>query len=340
MAYTGTRNCSWLGSIGCSAWCMSKFTENRMKKILLCLILLLAAVPVMAAKPLKIGLLQIEDSVAFYVAEQEKMYDREGLQVELIPFLSALERDSALAAGAIDGAIDDPVGAILFDKGQGRLKITSLCLGKTPDEGVFAILASPKSGITTVDGLKNTEIAVSSSTIIEYVTDRMLVQYGFKPAEIKKIEVVKMPIRLQMLLSDSVKAATLPEPLASIAASKGARVLLTDRESTESLSQTIIVFRTEVLAGRRAEIAAFFHAYAAAVTAINENPEKYRALFVEKGRIPPDLAKTYPIPIYPLPLPFSSAFYQPVSEWLAAKQLVGKLPYETMVATDFLKGQN
>jgi NitT/TauT family transport system substrate-binding protein len=309
-------------------------------RLLFVAVAMLAAIPALAAEPLKIGVLQIEDSVPFYVAEQEKLYAREGLQVELIPFLSAIERDSALAAKAIDGAIDDPVGAILFDKGQGRLKITSLCLGEKPTEGVFAILAAPGSGLKTVDDLKNVEIAVSNSTIIEYVTDRMLAQQGFRPEEVKKIEVVKMPIRMQMLLSDAVRAATLPEPLASIAVGKGAKVLISDADSEVSLSQTVIVFRSEVLAGRKAEIAGFFRAYAGAVKAINGDPEKYRDLFVDKGRIPPFLAKTYPIPSYPQPAPFSTALYQPIIDWLAAKGLAARLPYETMVATDFMKEQD
>lgn len=313
---------------------------TSMKKILFSVMIVLAALPALAASPLKLGVLQIEDSVPLYVAEQEKMYAKEKLEVELIPFLSALERDSALTAGAIDGAIDDPVGAILFDKGQGRLKITSLCLGEKPAEGVFAILASPNSGLKTVDDLKNVEIAVSNATIIEYVTDRLLEQHGFTAEAIKKIEVVKMPIRMQMLLSDSVKAATLPEPLASIAVGKGARVLVSDATSKESLSQTIIVFRDEVLAERKSEVAAFFRAYAEAVKAINADPEKYRPLFVEKGRIPPFLAKSYPIPTYPLPSPFNPALYQPVVDWLAAKKLVSKIPYATMVATDFMKDEN
>ena len=297
---------------------------------------LLAAIPVRAAEPLRLGMLQIEDSVPFYVAEQERLYVREGLKVELIPFLSAIERDSALAAAAIDGAIDDPVGAILFDQGRSRLKITSLCLGDQPAEGVFAILAAPGSGLKTVADLKGVEIAVSSSTIIEYVTDRMLEQQGFTPGEVKKIEVAKMPIRMQMLLSDAVKAATLPEPLASIAVGKGARVLVTDAAGDESLSQTVIVFRPEVLTTRRAEVAAFFRAYAAAVAAINAAPEKYQALVVEKGRIPPDLAKAYPIPRYPAPAPFSPALYAPIMNWLVAKQLTAPIAYEKMVATDFM----
>lgn len=311
-----------------------------MKILVLLAMLLAAAAPAPATEPLKIGLLPIEDSVPFYVAEQEKMFGRENLEVELIPFQSALERDSALAAAAIDGAIDDPIGAILFDKGRGRLKITATCLGENPGEGVFAILAAPGSGLRTVDDLKGVEIAVSSSTIIEYVTDRMLGRHGFTEGEIKKIEVVKMPIRLQMLLSGAVKAATLPEPLASIAVGKGARVLVRDDMGEESLSQTVIVFRSEIMTSRKAEVAAFFRAYSGAVQAIAANPEQYRGLFLDKGRIPPFLAKSYPIPRYPLPAPFSAALYEPIIDWLAAKQLVARLPYETMVAGDFLEEPN
>ena len=309
-----------------------------MKTIILALVALCLSLPAVAAD-LKIGLLLIEDSVPFWVAEQEDLYQANGVDVELIPFLSALERDSALAAGAIDGAISDPVGAILFDKGTGRLKITSLGLGKTPAEGVFAILAAPNAGIETVDQLKGVRIAVSNATIIEYVTDRLLTDQGFAPEEINKIEVKKMPIRMQMLLGGSVPAATLPEPLASIAAGKGAKIILKDSSAEESLSQTVIVFRSESLDEKADAVARFFHAYGAAVDAINSDPEKFRPLFVEKGRIPPFMAADYQIPTYPAPEPFSSELYDPVIEWLTAKGLVESIYYNEIVSEDFMGEQ-
>lgn len=71
--------------------------------------------------------------------------------------------------------------------------------------------------------------------------------------------------------------------------------------------------------------------------AINEAPEKYRPLFVEKGRIPPFMAADYPIPKYPPPAPFDRIFYEPVIDWLVSKELSANLPYEIMVSTDFLK---
>ncbi|PID43263.1 MAG: hypothetical protein CR981_02085 [Proteobacteria bacterium] len=310
-----------------------------MYRIIILLLVLLLSVPFAAASPLTIGVLLIEDSVPFYVAEQEGFFRENGVEVELIPFLSALERDSALAAGAIDGALSDPVGAILFDKGNGLFKITALCLGKKPAEGVFAILSSPKSDIVEVEQLKNVQIAVSNATIIEYVTDRMLEEQGFKPSEVKKIEVKKMPIRMQMLLSDSVSAATLPEPLASIAVGNGARVVLTDRESKESLSQTVILFRANILDERKDAVAAFFKAYDHAVAAINRDPERFRGLFLEKGRIPPFLSDTYRIPVFPKVEPFSRSLYNPIINWLKKKKLVEHVPYEKMVSTDFIGEQ-
>jgi len=289
-----------------------------------------------AAESLKIGLLQIEDSVPFYVAEKEGFFNQENVRVELVPFLSALERDSALAAGAIDGAISDPIGALLLDKGRGLLKITSLGLGKTSAEGVFAILAAPSSEIHTLDDLKGVEIAVSNSTIIEYVTDRLLEQQGFSPEEITKVEVKKMPIRMQMLLSGSVQAATLPEPLSSIAAGKGARVLIRDADLDQSLSQTVVVITTEALNSKKEAVQSLFKAYGRAVEAINDDPESYRSLVVEKGRIPPFLADNYPIAVYPAPEPFSKDLFEPAASWLVDKGLIETITYEDIVATDFL----
>lgn len=309
-----------------------------MKRYIIVLFFLLICTPAAAAQSLKIGLLLIEDSVPFYIAEQQGYFQHEQLEVELIPFLSALERDSALTAGALDGAISDPVGAILLDQGRDLLKITSLGLGKTPGEGVFAILAAPESGIEQINDLKGIDIAVSNGTIIEYVTDRLLEEQGFSAEEIRKIDVKKMPIRMQMLLSGAVKAATLPEPLASIAAGKGAKILISDGEAKTSLSQTVILFRSEVLKQRKDEIKALFRAYGRAVEAINSDPEKYRNLVVEKGRIPPFMAQTYPIATYPMPEPFSRSLFDPVADWLAAKQLVSGIEYEVIVATDFMTG--
>lgn len=301
----------------------------------LLLLLVLVAAP-LHAEVLKIGTLHVEDAVPLFLAEREGFFQEAGGAVELIPFLSALERDSALTAGAIDGAITDPLGAVLLDQGRNLLRITALCLGASPREGPFAILAAPGSSLQSIDDLKGVEVAVSRATIIDYVTDRLLENHGFTPAERRTVDIKKMPIRLQMLLGGQVQAATLPEPLASIAVGRGARLLASDADSEKSLSQTVFVFRRQVLEERRTEVTAFFAAYGQAVQLINTTPERYRPLFVDKGRIPADLAASYPIPIYPEPTPFPRDLYMPVIDWLVARQFAPPLSYEQMVDRDFL----
>lgn len=44
-----------------------------------------------------------------------------------------------------------------------------------------------------------------------------------KGADVKKVEVKKIPLRFQMLMEGKVKAAMLPEPLASLAIFQGAK---------------------------------------------------------------------------------------------------------------------
>ena len=50
-----------------------------MKKFLFSLLLIIIASPVIADKPLKLGVLLIEDSVPFYLAEKEQFYVDENL---------------------------------------------------------------------------------------------------------------------------------------------------------------------------------------------------------------------------------------------------------------------
>lgn len=59
-------------------------------------------------------------------------------------------RDSALMAKQIDGVIIDPLAVILLKSEGYDVRIVS---GKTPQEVVFAILASPNSSIKSVKDL-------------------------------------------------------------------------------------------------------------------------------------------------------------------------------------------
>ena len=101
-----------------------------------------------AAESLKIGLLQIEDSVPFYVAEKEGFFNQENVRVELVPFLSALERDSALMTcdGSKDPAAQaEPLDAQIPSKSK---LARSVMLSASGTTAATVLLRHPTLGLT------------------------------------------------------------------------------------------------------------------------------------------------------------------------------------------------
>ena len=61
--------------------------------------------PIDYDQPIRIGLLPIIDSVPFYAAEADGLFEEQGLNVQLETFSSAAERNVALQTGAIDAQL-------------------------------------------------------------------------------------------------------------------------------------------------------------------------------------------------------------------------------------------
>jgi NitT/TauT family transport system substrate-binding protein len=276
---------------------------------------------------IKIGVMPDEATLPYYVAVEEGIFANHGLDVEVVPFLSALERDSALIAGEIDAGENDPVGVILLRNAGFDAKIVSIELQETTEKMRFAIVASPRSNVSSLKDLEVKKIAISRNTIIEYITDALL---GDVHAD--KVEVKKVPIRLQMLLDDEVDAATLPEPFASYAISKDAKIIISDAMLNRSVSQTVIVFSADFIKENPESVDKFLDAYSEAVERINSNPENYRVLLVEKIRIPEEIAGSYKMATYLQPQPYPREKFEDVLGWMQSKDLVQQdISYEDVV---------
>ncbi len=99
-----------------------QFGSLRWASLLFVGVFLLFSHPATSAeKPSKIrfGTLPVLQALPLYVAQDKGFYGREGLDVELIPFNTAAEKDIALAAGSIDGYFGDLLTPIVL-RGNGR----------------------------------------------------------------------------------------------------------------------------------------------------------------------------------------------------------------------------
>ena len=148
-----------------------------------------------ASMSLKIGTLQTEDSLPFWIAEAEGFYGDAGVQAEIITFQSAQELSTAFAAGEIDGAMTDAqVSAALAASGT-PVNLAWVTLGATPDQGRFGIMTCPDSGIESLSDLAGKGIGVGSNTVPEYVMDKLMEAAGVPDDQIVGEEIKKLPVR-------------------------------------------------------------------------------------------------------------------------------------------------
>jgi len=290
-----------------------------------------------AEKVLKIGILLIDDSLPFFVAEQENLFEKNNVQVELIPFSSARDKDVALETGEIDGVLTDIVVAALLKKGGTDVKITALALGATPEEGRFVLLASPQSNISRPEDLKNVPIAISNNTIIHYLSEKMLLDAGLNKEDIKTQSIPDLKLRLEALTAGGdVPATILPDPLATLAERMGAKALIDDTKLSSNMSQSVIIFRQEVIEKHKDKVLSLLQAFEAAGKEVNENPDKYNGLRMEKTRVPEPLRESYPSPTYsPLAVP-DAQMVENIMQWMVEKKLLEKpYNYEEIVDKSF-----
>ena len=283
---------------------------------------------------LRMGLLPILDTLPFYVAEQRGYFRAEGVTVELVPVKGAQERDALMQAGEIDGMLTDLVAVGLFNREKTQLLVVATALRATPDAAMFRVLAAPNSPIRSVQELAGVEIAISRNTIIEYITERLLTAEGLTRDQIQTLEVSAIPVRYEQLMAGQVQAATLPDPLASGAMAGGAHLVVDDTRHSQ-YSQTVLAFSRGSVEGKLEAIRRFLRAWDKAVDDLNDRPDDFANLLIEKGRVPDNVRGTFRMPPFPRASSPSSTEWGDVIRWMMEKRLLDRpLPYdETMLAT-------
>ncbi|GHV33882.1 ABC transporter substrate-binding protein [Spirochaetia bacterium] len=264
--------------------------------------------------PLRIGIMPDADSLPFMVARDEGLFAQQGVQVELINFSNPQERDAAIQAGRLDGAISDLLAAAFFAAGGFDTRVTSVT------DGRYGIVASPQSNITALAELRGKRIGLSTNTIIQYTVDAQLNAAGVSMTEYEAVAVPRMPLRVEMVLEGQIDGASLPEPLLTAAAAQGAALLSTT--DTTGIDAGIMLFSKKVLDTRLDAVKAFYRAYYQAAQQINANPDAYRDYLVEKAGFPGAVKDAYRFVTYRKPSLPDAAQVEQALQWLKTRKLL------------------
>ena len=308
--------------------------------ILLCAVLLFAAAGCTSSssssqktelKEITIGLMPDTDSLPFIIAQEKGYFAEEGLKLNIQQFKSAMDRDAALQSGNLDGAVSDLLAVSFAKDGGFDVRVTSFT------DGSYRLIAGKDENAAGVKDLTGKDVAVSKNTIIEYVMDQILLSEGMADDSIHKVVIPQIPTRLEMLQNGKLAAATLPEPMASIAIHNGCKYITGSDEL--GINPGVIMFTNKTIESKSKEIQAMYRAYNKAVKYLNSaEPQEYMDIVLDKGGFPPASKDALKLPQYhEAALPKEKDVSDCIT-WLAGKGLIKKTyTYNDIVVDLFSK---
>lgn len=279
---------------------------------------------------LNLGVMSSMDYLPLAVAKENGLFEQEGVSVTINKFYSANERDAAFQSGNLDGTILDYTGAAIQRAGGINLKVTSQC------DGSFVLVAAKDSKINTLQDLKGKRLAVSRNTVIDFCTDWILQEANIDLSEVNKVEINKIPLRLEMLRNGKIDATMLPDPFVAIALEGGSRSIVDIKEM--DLRVTGIAFHDKAIAEKQLAIKSFYRAYNLAVELINSQPSStFNDLLIAEIGVPSDLVSKIELPKYTKAQLPQEKDLQKVEQWLKARKLVSdEYDINTLIATGLI----
>lgn len=282
----------------------------------------------LAADAMKIGVLPAADSLILHAAREDGVFSSHGLDVEVVPFQSALELGAAMRAGSLDGHFGDIINVLMQNENGAPQIIIATTSHSLPHARFFGLAVSPRSSAQTLADLKEKTCSIGRATIVDFVLDSLLANEGATDT-LEKRDIRQIPVRLQMLLSGQIESALLPEPLLSLVEGQGARVLLDDRKL--NLPLAVIALRKPEHPDDPAfaeRILRFRAALKEEAERINADPDAYKAMMQKLGLLSPKAAPHYAMlrfepPLTPLGLP-SEEDIRSYASWMEKNRLLKK----------------
>lgn len=258
-----------------------------------------------------IGVMPSVDYLPIAIAEQMGFFAK---PIRLVRFSSPMERDAALQTGAVDASVTDYMGAMLLQSKGTKVQLPIAC------QGAFRLVLGKKPQLNTLADLRGGRIGLSSNTLIEYATEHALVEGG-QPIPYERVEVQRIPIRLEMLRSGELDGAILPEPYASMAAAEGLKVI--DLPSHLTSNITGLVFLSSSVKAKESALTSFVVGYDQAVAYLNTHPrEEWIGVLQDLLGITPEVAKALPLPTYTTATQPREEDLIPILNWMKGRGLV------------------
>ena len=273
-----------------------------------------------AAMSLKVGVMPAVDAAPILLADQKGFFQELGLDVDVQVYTNAMNRQSALQSGELDGAMTDVIALVNNVENGFDIKVT------TSTDGMFPFLM--KEDITGKTDIKAGMMEVS---VTNYLSDRSL----GKLFKLEKIYINEIPARLEMISKGELDLAVIPEPMASQGELTGLIKRLYPNE--DKFSPDVMVFTGKAILDKNKALRLFHQAYNKAVAEITADDGEARDMLIKTLNLKPEIKDKILMPVYHQARVPDEAYLRQIMAW--NEQVLGKkisLDYDELVDDSFI----
>lgn len=240
--------------------------------------------------------LPVMQTIAYYVALEEKLFEKVGIEVESVKFENPNQIVDSLLSGRADFGPPGAVGGITVlaeARAPGSFKVFGLQGGSIKTNFVNdALIVKPDSTITSFKDLKGKKIGVISGIQGRTITKYILRQNGLDPEKDVRIEQMAVALHLPAVVAGSVDATLSLEPVGSIAvATKQGKQAMINPASMfvgDPFYSGAAVLSTKFIQERPLVAKKVVQVIDEATQMVNENFDKYRPILSKYTAIKPE----------------------------------------------------
>jgi NitT/TauT family transport system substrate-binding protein len=227
---------------------------------------------------------------AMWIAKDLKIFDKYGLDVEVIMITGSARSVAALMGGSTQFATGSVVGPMAAVTRGSDIKLIAASYNKFP----YAFVARPD--IRTPNDLRGKKINILNfGGSNDLALQLAFKEWGLKLSDAQVIIGGDAPTRLGSLMAGRTDATILSPPHLTIAVRAGYRMLADMGEMSANFTQSSLYTKGSYLRANRDQAKRFLRAYSEAIHVIKTDRERTIKVFAKRMRVedPETLKSTY-----------------------------------------------
>ncbi|MDK2917505.1 MAG: NitT/TauT family transport system substrate-binding protein [Candidatus Petromonas sp.] len=269
---------------------------------------------------LKIGIMPAVDSAPILLAEKRGYFKELGLDIDIKIYTNAVNRQSALQSGELDGAMTDLIAFVNNIQNGFDIKIT------TSTDGSFPILVNKD-----FKEKKNVKVGMMEVSVSNFLSD----QYLGDKYNMEKIYISEIPARLEMIKAGQMDMAVIPEPIASMGELSGLEKRV--YKNNDEFMPEAMIFTSRAIKEKEKAIKLFHQAFNRAVNDIQKNEDLARDVLIERIKLKPEIKDLIALPKYHNTRVPNKEYMEKIIDWIENVQGVDiDVKYDDMVERKFI----